>query len=208
MASRAAKAKTRTSATGSDVKPMRRNPRGFSLIEILVALVILLVIVVVALPKITLANRQSPTETAAGKFADTIQLLRDEAALQGRNFGLRFEPDGYEILDLDPDTGAWLTLSDDPMFAPKVFGDDINLALVVEQREVELEQIEDEDSDEEQLDAFGNPIETATQPPHVVILTSGEMTPFELDFERFGSDAFVQLNGDAFGELELLTARP
>ncbi|MEL7311981.1 MAG: type II secretion system minor pseudopilin GspH [Pseudomonadota bacterium] len=190
------------------MKPPRRDIRGFTLFEILVAVAIIAIGVGVLLPQISWIQRQGPAEKTALKFADTLELLRDEAALQGRNFGVRFEPDGYEILDLDPDTGAWLTISDDKYFAPSVFDNEVTLALVVEDRDIKLEQIEDENDVEQQLDAFGNPIETATQPPHIVVLTSGEMTPFELAFERFGSDEFIRLDADAFGELELLTERP
>ncbi|MEL6367718.1 MAG: type II secretion system minor pseudopilin GspH [Pseudomonadota bacterium] len=185
----------------------RRNAGGFTLFEILAVVIVIGILVAALLPQFGWIRNESPAKQSALELADTIELMRDEAALQGRNFGLRFEPDGYVILDLDPDSGAWLTISDDDFLEPVVLPDDIVMELYIEDREIELEATP-EDEGEEQLDAFGNPMETAEQPPQVVVLTSGEMTPFQLRLDQFGNDEFLQLNADAFGELELLTELP
>ncbi|MEM6819658.1 MAG: type II secretion system minor pseudopilin GspH [Pseudomonadota bacterium] len=185
----------------------RRRTGGFTLFEILAVVIVITVLVGALLPNFSWIRTESPARESVRELADTIELMRDEAALQGRNFGLRFEPDGYVILDLDPDSGAWLTISDDDFLEPVVLPDDIVMGLYVEDREIELEAAP-EDEGEEQFDAFGNPLETAEQPPQIVVLASGEMTPFQLRLDQFGSDEFTQLNADAFGELELLTELP
>lgn len=188
---------------------MRSRQRGFTFIELAVVLFVIGLMVAVLLPRQSWIPQSPKVEEEALGLADTIELLRDEAALQGRNFGIRFEPDGFEVLDLDPDSGAWVTISDDEFYLPHEFEENILIALEIEEREIELEFVDDDDeANEQQLDAFGNPIETATQPPQLVVLTSGEVTPFQLTIEQFGTDARSVLIGDAFGALELETEEP
>lgn len=186
--------------------PGRTRSAGFTLIELLVTLVIIGISVGVVLLSIGVIREPPMTETALTDLAARVGLARDEAALQGRNLGVRFYPDGYAFFDLDPDSGAWTTLTGDDLLAPTTFDEDLLPELVVEDRRIELERrVEaEEDDDEEQLiDAFGNVIERAGEVPHVLILSSGEVTPFEIELEMIGSDDYMRLEADFFGDMTL-----
>lgn len=182
---------------------------GFSLIELLVTLVVIGFIVGLVLLSPTIVRSSTPVEDAINDLANHVALARDEAALQGRNFGVRFYPDGYEFLDLDPDSGAWTTLTGDDMLSRVSFDDALLPTLVVEDREIELEppQRNDDEDEEVLIDAFGNVIERAGEVPQVVVLASGEVTPFEFVLEQVGSDEYVRLETDLFGDMTLETER-
>lgn len=187
----------------------RTRDAGFTLIELLVTLVVIGIAIgfVLFSPNVI---RQTPlVQETATDLANRLALARDEAALQGRNLGIRFYPDGYRFLDLDPDSGAWTTLQGDELLAGLEFDDDVIVRLSIEDRRIQLEPPADDDDEEEPelIDAFGNRIERAGEPPHVVILASGEVTPFVLELEQIGSDDYVRLESDFFGELEMTTER-
>ena len=183
----------------------RARAAGFTLIELLVTLVIIGIAVGAVVLSFGVVRDTPATEAALADLASQVALARDEAALQGRNFGLRFYPDGYAFFDLDPDTGAWTTLSGDELLARTTFDDALLPSLTVEDRRVELEPpVEADDDDEEALiDAFGNVIERAGEVPHVLILSSGEVTPFEIELEMIGSDDYMRLEADFFGDMTL-----
>ncbi len=189
--------------------PARARAAGFTLIELLVTLVVIGIAVGLVLLNTNVIRDKPLTETALTDLAAQVALARDEAALQGRNFGVRFYPDGYEFLDLDPDTGAWTTISDDELLARFTFEDDLLPSLFVEDRRIELEPpVDAEDDDEEELiDAFGNVIERAAEVPHILILASGEVTPFEFELEMIGSDDYMRLEADFFGDMEMTAER-
>lgn len=190
--------------------PARARAAGFTLIELLVVLVVIGIAIGVVLLSPNVIRDKPVTETALTDLAAQVALARDEAALQGRNLGVRFYPDGYEFLDLDPDTGAWTTLAGDELLARVTFDEDLLPSLIVEDRRIELERpvdAEDDDDEEELIDAFGNVIERAAEVPHVLILASGEVTPFELELEMIGSDDYMRLEADFFGDMAMTSER-
>lgn len=158
----------------------------------------------IMLPRISWIDSETATEETLKEFVTRLELARDEAVLQGRNIGIRFYTDRYAFLDLDPDSGAWLGIEGDDLLSEQALGDDILIQLTIEGQTIELEPTDDEqDSDDEdqQFDAFGQPIATAGLLPHIVLLASGESTPFELTIERLGGDEFKRLEADFLGRL-------
>ena len=184
---------------------------GFSLIELLVTIVVIGVAVGFVLLNPRVLRQTPPLEEAIFEFASRIELARDEAALQGRNFGVRFYPDGYTFLDLDPESGAWITMTGDKLLARAEFSRDMIPELTVDDRQIELEppadSIDPDDDEEPIFDGFGNIVERAAEPPHVVILASGEVTPYVLEMELVGTDDYIRLDSDFFGEMSITTER-
>lgn len=182
--------------------------RGFTLIELLVTMVVIAVAAGLLIPQLSWIRSTPPLQLELRDLAARIELARDEAALQGRNFGIRFYPDGYAFLDLDETSQVWTTMDGDELLGSEQFAEDTLPQLRVEDRDIELEYPDNEDDDaERERDAFGNVIEQAGETPHVVILASGEVTPFLLEIESLQDDAYARLEGDFLGQMTMSDER-
>jgi type II secretion system protein H len=181
-----------------------QHQRGFTLLEMLVTMVIIAIALTLALPQIRLLQPDSPVDKQTRELAALIELARDEAALQGRNFGIRLHQYGYEFYDLDPDTGAWLTLQGDDMLKPVELEQRLSVQLEMEGRIIPLPPRADEViNDEQELDQFGNPLPAAGPTPHIFILASGEVSPFVLTLRDIPSGHAIELDADYLGQMTL-----
>ncbi len=79
---------------------MRQACRGFTLLELMVVMVLIGVL----LGMVGLATGNPPARLArqeANGLIQLLQTLREQAVLEGREYGLRLEPEGYQVLRLD-----------------------------------------------------------------------------------------------------------
>lgn len=161
--------------------------RGFTLIEILVVVVIIAVLVSV----VTMTVRSDPdaaVEEEAQRLAALLRFARQEALLQGRELALEFTRDGYTFLTLEGQ--EWLPLSD-RIYRRRTLPQDVDMELYIEGEQFDLATLARAAGDDEEEDAV---------PPRVYILSSGEMTPFEVVLQRDGSDVSFQVRGDPVGQ--------
>ncbi|MEO0575516.1 MAG: GspH/FimT family pseudopilin [Pseudomonadota bacterium] len=184
---------------------LRRTQYGMTLVELLVMMVIVAISVGMILPQISWIRQDPPLREEMREFASLLELTRDEAALQGRNFGLRFYPDHFVLYELDPDNGAWFLVQEDELLTGAEFRQDTLPTLFVEDREIILEPPEDDDNDNQPVaDAFGQLVEYAQDVPQIAILSSGEVTPFTLELNLINGAESLQLNADVFGDLDIV----
>jgi len=175
--------------------------RGFTLIELLVVIVILGISVAAVLPSIGLLQDDRELQREARRLAALIELAAEEAAMQSRDYGLRFGLHGYRFYEQDPQTGAWVELSGDEVLRERTLSDDLRVELTLESRDIRLfEAIE---GDRQPRDPDDEPDPGPT--PHVLLLSSGDTTPFELTLSRDFDDARAELTGDFLGRVELVT---
>lgn len=175
--------------------------RGFTLIELLVVIVILGISVAAVLPSIGLLQDDRELEREARRLAALIELAAEEAAMQSRDYGLRFGLHGYRFYEQDPQTGAWVELAGDEILRERTVSEDLRFSLNLESRDIRLfEAIE---GDRQRRDPDDGPDPGPT--PHVLLLSSGDTTPFELTLSRDFDDARAELAGDFLGRVELVT---
>lgn len=169
--------------------------RGFSLIEILVVIVIVGIVMSIAVLSLTLVGGDRDVRTEAQRVVSLIEVAQDDSMLQGREFGLEFMQGSYRFVELDPFTGQWIEIVDDTL-RMRELPEELELDLFIEDRRVLLDpDPASTDEDERDVEAYA---------PHVLIFSSGDMTPFELHFLRGIDDTTVAIRGDLAGSIEFV----
>ncbi|HLT90733.1 MAG TPA: type II secretion system minor pseudopilin GspH [Woeseiaceae bacterium] len=178
---------------------------GFTLIELLVVIVIIGIISAVVLLSFGLVGNSEALENEARRLRSLVELAEDEALMQGREFGLEFMRAGYRFVEYDPLADRWLELAGDDLLRPRTLEEGVTIELFLEDRPVELKdrpmRIEEsdgrrDDDDNDDDDDYA---------PHVLIMSSGEVTPFELTLLRDVDGARVLLAMNEAGQLEIGT---
>lgn len=161
-----------------------RVPRGFSLIELLVVLVIIGVVTGMAVLAIG-GSGERTVENAARRAAALITLACERAALTGRDIGFSVVLDGLRFGNFEPDGWHPLGPGGSDELRARALGPELDLAAWREGVELPL-------SDEPGME------------PAFACLSSGELTPFVLRIDRAGIERPWELEGRIDGSLELV----
>lgn len=175
---------------------------GFTLVEILVVLVIIGTILSVAFLSFGLLGDDRSVEREARRIAALIDLVTEEAMLQGRDFGLEVLGGGYRFVELDPLVDQWFEVTGDDLMAAKTLEEGTEFELFIEDHRVLL-QAEAKETEKKEED--GKRDLTDDYLPHILILSSGDVTPFELRILRDIDRSEVVLTMSLAGELEIIT---
>lgn len=169
-------------------RPLVPGCAGFTLLEVMVVVVIIAIIATMAVLSLPNLGGGSQLDEEMRRLTTLLDLATEEALLQGRDMGLRIENDSYRFFVYDPDTLGWMDLQTDTVFRERQLPEGAAMDLVIESRDVVLEEQEDED---EQLQ------------PQIFILASGEATPFELTMEAEHVEYRYVITGLPFGGTEI-----
>jgi general secretion pathway protein H len=170
----------------------QRRSKGFTLIELLVTIVIISVLISLAVLSIgdTQAERERRLIT---KLATLTELARETALFNSQELALFFWEHGYAFYRLDDE--RWQLITEDTLLRNRELPEDIIISLHLEGLQVELPaeldiEKESDDKDEDEPGAE----------PQVFILSSGEVTPFEVRIGD-GRDSEMELVCDELGNI-------
>ena len=143
--------------------------RGFTLVEILVVMVIIGVMIVGTMLAVGIGGgTDRQLETERDRVVSLMDHLRDQAALQVREYGLRVFEGGYQFLYYDPRQRLWLDEQDD-LLRERELPPGLKMKLWIEGRPVVLPEAE---------------VAPGQRRPQVLLYSSGELNLFELELRR------------------------
>jgi general secretion pathway protein H len=189
-----------------------RFSRGFTLLEIMVVIVIVGIMATVAMISMGVLGRDRDMQDQAERIWAVINQVREECELQGFDVGLRVGTNNYDFLRFDARRQLWLPIVDDDLLSARELSPGLRVRLWLEGREVVLKERlgpettaanekatgadnkEDKDAKDKKKEA----------PPQIMILSSGDVNSFDLQFEREGGDerwhVFVQPDSSVAAE--------
>jgi general secretion pathway protein H len=141
---------------------MTDRDQGFTLVEVLVVMVIMAVLAASVVLGFVGADREQNLRTEAERLVALIELARTEALSRNEEWGLTIEGDGYSFLVYDPDRDRWQAAEDTTFRSRDV--PDVKLAVTLNALKVP----EDD--------------KRRSERPAILILSSGEQTPFDVEF--------------------------
>ena len=146
--------------------------RGFTLIEILVVLFIVSIMTGIAVVNLPRFTQSGNFDTEADRLKVVLEMLRDDALVQANEYGFKPERNGYQFYIYNDLQQNWLLLEERPFIERELQGE-VKLSLTVEGDELKLGE--------------------EGEAPPVLILSSGEITPFELEIQSEIDHALVRL---------------
>jgi general secretion pathway protein H len=177
--------------------------RGFTLIELLVTIVIISIILSIAVMSLSLVGDDREVRKEAQRLMSLIEVAQDDAILQGREFGVEFLLGSYRFVEYEPISGQWSEILGADLLRTRQIPAEMEFSLFLEDKRIALEEtpIGLADTDE---DGAGVTAQARNYAPHIMIFSSGDMTPFEVHINRVTDQLSVALQGDLLGNLEFV----
>ena len=211
---------------------MQRTMRGFTLIEIMLVMVIIgcaAGIVVLSIPGGPNPKLGNDLSEESQQLAATIQVMSEQATQQGRTIGLHISEHGYQFmirqenastneesvtqttskaLDtmIDWDHQSWQPYQSEKLRTAGEFDEQISLALTLDGLQLQDEENRLGRSEPQWFDTEN---QLTAKTPQILLLPSGEITPFSLTLQEQGGDnnQFRQINGSENGQIDVLTTQ-
>ncbi|MBT8143221.1 MAG: type II secretion system minor pseudopilin GspH [Gammaproteobacteria bacterium] len=173
---------------------------GVTLLEIMVVVVIIAVLISISVVSLG-DNSARVLSEEARRLQTLVRLALDEATLQGREVGIAIDEESYQFQVYDEQLRSWQPLDRERIFRPRTMPSGVRMQLYLDDQQLAL-PVEESEIDED-ADNPTPPLPT----PQLLLLSSGEMTPFELRFESETTDMEITIAGHPNGGLEQSVVR-
>lgn len=170
-------------ATGISIPDYNaRKQRGFTLWEILVVVLIVVITVSAVVSSTSFGQGDAKLKLLGSDLGKLVHLLYQEAVFENRNYAISITESGYNVLEYDGEN--WVP-SPQRFFRKIKLGENREVNLIVDNLEVSA-------------------VAANEFVPHILILASGEMTPFEWQITDTNLNAQMIVQGNLLGKVTVL----
>jgi len=166
------------------------HTNGFTLIEIMVVIAIMGIMLGLGMVAFGDGGLSDKLEQESQRLYGLIKLAQEESILQSKELALELETDGYVFKESEFDEKlnkhSWVNIVGDKLFRKRSLTAGIELDLKVEDTKLEFKS---KSSDE--------------TPIRIFILSSGELTAFDLTLKINDLEQYYKITGTENGELKL-----
>jgi len=159
--------------------------KGFSLLEILIAMAIMATLIAVAFPNLS-QNTDKLAKKEILRLVAAIELVRDQAVILNQEYGLNIDEEGYQFLVLNEDEedspAKWQAIEERPELGEHEFPEGLDINLSIDGENVFSSSADEIDIFEEDVEIFegGEEKEKKVEPPQIYFLSSGEQNQFSI----------------------------
>lgn len=156
-------------------------------------------------------------ETEVDRLIAVFDLAREEAAIQGREIGVRFYRNSYDFSayyedfvdyhdEDNPDQSEWALLDRETLLGPRQLPDGMVFEIQIDGREIVLkdpEEVPPVDVSENENESDDDEAPEQTYEPQVMIFSSGDMSPFTILVRRTFANEGTTIEFDIDGTTEI-----
>jgi len=165
--------------------------RGFTLVELLIVLVIVAFLSTLGIINLAGRDQEMVLSQEARRLARVMTMASDWAVRNNNQLGLVARSDQYYFLVFDSDVQAWRRLVLKP-FGVRILSGGIIAYIHVETLDIERRGPQ-------------QPALLSTKElPDLLLLSSGEYTPFRIDLALRGRAPDLRVSGDGFRRIQVL----
>jgi general secretion pathway protein H len=179
-----------TSATGISIRKLelRRNAsqQGFTLWELLIVVAIVAITISMVQLSVGLSDEDRDLKRVGKDLGKLFHLLNQEAVFESRNYAIWVQERGFTVLEYEE--GDWAP-AEQSFFKRIKMSESQTSELIIEDRVID--------------------ISSNTEPsPHILILSSGEMTAFEWRINDELTGSGILLQGNVLGSVLMSGPEP
>jgi len=130
------------------------------------------------------------TQSAALRLQTILELLQEDALMQNRDYGIVFSSTGYQFYIYDHQLQSWLEATNETFLLKHDLRPPLRISLALDGQDLVLAESISERMPQGE--------------PHILILSSGEMTPFRLGLSQLADDRLL-LTGKLDGTVEVFS---